>query len=80
MSAPKKYPATKPPVGEVHCAEVTSWFTRFVISTITTPLASISDSRPNAVVSISYSRVSKTARRVSRSVCDRLGWGAALSW
>src|SRR5882762_3412761 len=76
MSAPKKYPATYP-FGQSTAA--TSSFTRFVSNTITTWLLSISDSRPNAVVSISYNCVSNTARSASRSVWVRPGLGAAVS-
>ena len=46
MSAPKKYPATKPL--ELHCALVTSLLTLLVMSTMTTPFESMSDSTPNA--------------------------------
>jgi len=49
MSAAKKKPATKPVL--LHSEAVTSWFTAFVISTMTTVLLSMSDSRPNAIVS-----------------------------
>jgi len=49
MSAAKKNPATNPELP--HCDAETSWFTALVISTITTELLSMSDSRPNAGVS-----------------------------
>src|SRR5882762_7967457 len=49
------------------------------MSTITMPLLSMSDSPPNASVSVSYSRVSNTVRRLFRSESVRPGWGAALS-
>jgi len=76
-SAPKKYPATNPEV--LHCTAVTIELTLADISTMTLPLLSMSDSRPNASVSVSYRRVSKTARRLSRPPCESPGWGAALS-
>ena len=39
----------------------------------------MSDSRPNAVVSVAYSRVSNTERSVSRSCVDKPFGGAAAS-
>src|SRR6267143_1232315 len=61
-------------------------FTLPVMRTMTTPLASISDSRPNADVSATYSSVSKRAPSVSRSKVDKarpfasseLSWNTAM--
>ena len=77
MSAAKKKPATNPLLP--HCDAVTSWFTAFVISTMTTVLLSMSDSRPNAVVSSGYSRLLKVSAIVSRSAWFRPFAGARLS-